>query len=488
LKYGNIYFYTPYPQQLPIHKDTNKVINGHGQNSSGKSYACAAYVAEEVTGKSQYREITKPPFGVKTIWIITTSFQIQLNSSQSLLFSNEYAPTKDIGLLPSLKTIEEQGGVVVWEKGKKDGILKRVVFPGRDVQIEFKSMESGSFNMAGAALDIIWVDEICPQDIYNELVTRVLRKGGQVIMSYLVGGKPVGKRIPGEWVVTDLYPQYEEDVSTTGKSNMSFYFLTVDGNHSLDSESVKEIIGMTTQSERAWRFSPGGKFNIQAEGTHIFDPYEPDLHLRENLLEQFNDMDILYRAWDLGYARPAMTAFQIDKYNRVRIMFSLLGNQEILNDFIERVQARTKELLPQATYFHELIPHDARRTYDTSPKTSEMIFQDSGLRKYTVIYVHAEESILAFNKHLSRLIKGEPAILVDGTYAALSANCMQLYLRDENTGKPLNDKYYIHLADNLKMIGAFLKREGVLDDTKIKWDSSNIRGYYPSAKEVSYGE
>lgn len=348
-------------------------------------------------------------------------------------------------------------------------------------------MESGSFSMAGAAIDLAWVDEICPQDIYNELVTRVLRKNGRILMSYLVGGKPVNKEIPGEWVVKDLYPQYEEDMQTTGTSALSFHFFEVSDNESLDPESVKALVGTATENDRAWRFNAGGKFNIQAEGTHVFDPFNPEQHLKENLLSEFNDMDILYRAWDLGYARPAMTAFQIDKYNRIRIMFSILGNQEVLNDFIEKVNARTKELLPQATFFHELIPHDARRTYDTSPKTSEMIFKEKGLDKYTVIYVHAEESILSINQHIGKLIKGEPAVLVDPTYASLTANCLQLYLRDENSGKPLNDKYYIHLADNLKMIGAFLTREGTLNTNALKIEI-NHSGLYPSAKETFYGE
>ena len=116
-----------------------------------------------------------------------------------------------------------------------------------------------------------------------------------------------------------------------------------------------------------------------------------------------------------------------------------------------------------------------------------MIFRDNGLSKYTVIYVHAEESILAINSHIGKLIKGEPAVQVDPTYAPLTANCLQLYIRDDNTGKPINDKYYIHLADNLKMIGAFLKREGVLDKVPLKWEM-DMHALYPSAKEKSYGE
>ena len=487
-KYGNIYFYKPHPHQLPVHSDAAKLINIHGQNSSGKSYNAGAFVSEEVVGWSQYRDVKLPPFGIKKIWVVTTSYQIQLNSSQSILFSNEFAPVKDVGLLPSLSTIEAQGGLVVWEKGKRAGILKRVVLPNQAVEIEFKSMESGSFSMAGGAVDVIWPDEVPPKNIFNELVTRALRKGGRLIMSYLVGGEPVNKKIPGQWVVDELYPNHLEDIEKTGHSESSFYFFTVDQNVSLDPQEVKASKSLITSSDLAWRFSEGGKFNIQVHGTRVYDPYEPTIHLREDLVSAFDEFNVLYRAWDLGYARPACTAFQVDKYNRVRIMFSILGEQEVLNDFIPRVERKTLELFPSATVFHECLPHDARRKYDTSPKSSEMIFNDNGLNRYTVIYIHAEDAILDFNKYLQRLIHGEPAILVDMQHAPKTVSCMQLYIRNPDTGEPFKDKYYEHLSDNLKMIAAFLKREGVLDEHMARYEIHPPEPFYPSSREPSYGE
>ena len=71
-EYGNIYFYKPHPHQLPVHSDPAKAINIHGQNSSGKSFNAAAFISEEVVGWSPHREIHRPPFGVKRIWIVTT--------------------------------------------------------------------------------------------------------------------------------------------------------------------------------------------------------------------------------------------------------------------------------------------------------------------------------------------------------------------------------------------------------------------------------
>ena len=46
----------------------------------------------------------------------------------------------------------------------------------------------------------------------------------------------------------------------------------------------------------------------------------------------------------------------------------------------------------------------------------------------------------------------------------------------------------MHLADNLKMIGAFLKREGVLDEHMAKWDVKPSESMYLSGREPTYGE
>jgi hypothetical protein len=377
--------------------------------------------------------------------------------------------------------------MVVWEKGEKQGILKRVVFPNRQVEIEFKSMESRGFSMAGAAVDRVWVDEVCTEHVYNELVTRCLRKNGRLIMSYLVGGEPINKKIPGEWVVNDLYPQYLDDLEKFGRSEANYYFFEIEQNESLDPQQVKALKSLTTASERAWRFSPGGKFNIQAKGNKVYDAFTPDLHCRENLNEEVNEFTVLYRAWDLGYHRPSCTGFYIDKYNRVRILFSILGKQELLNDFIPKVQRLSTEVCPEVTFFYELIPHDGNRRYDSAPKSSVEIFRDNGLTSYSVIYIHKEESILDWNKYLQRLIRGQPAVLVDPDRASRVVSTMSLYTRDDETGEPLKNDY-AHTSDNLKMIAEYLKREGALNDRVGNVSFVPSDNMYPSKSEPAYGE
>jgi hypothetical protein len=487
-KYGNIFFFKPQEQQEPVLTDNHIVVNVHGQNSSGKSYSVGAKFAYHVTGKSPYEEVPEPEFGIRTLWIITTSYQIQTNSSQTILFSNLNSPKRDIGLLPPIEVLEAAGATVVWEKGKSAGILKSILMPDGKCKIEFKSMESGAFSIAGAAVDGVWVDEICPQDVYNEVVTRVLRKNGRVFMSYLVGGKPLNKKIPGAWVVDDLFPQHERKVSEIGFDDMSFHFFIVEKNTALDPEQVKKIRLLTTEEERAWRFAPGGKFNIRVEGRRMYAAYKGETHLKENLIEQVDEFDILYRVWDLGYRRPCCTMWQADKYNRVKIYSTVLGDNEILHEFIPRIQRHIQNLFPGVGGFLDLLPHDARRRDGNSPKTAEMIFQDHGCKNIEVIYVHVEDAIRAGNTILSRLIGGIPAVQIDPVHAALMGSCLELHTRNEETGDPLKDGYYEHVSDNFKLMVQFLLNNNAIKALDAPMIIPSVKPGYLSTTEPTYKE
>lgn len=454
-RYGNIYFYRPIPKLLPFHQDENPSVFIHGNNGSGKTYAAVAErVCYPTVGWSPYREIKPPPFGGRTIWIVTTSFKIQKASSQLILFSDLDAPERDIGLFPALEYLESVGVNISWEdKGK--GILNNIQFPG--VRIEFKSMEQRAFNLAGAAVDDVLLDEAAPAEVYDECQARILRKNGHLTMSFLLDDAA------SSYVVQDIYPEYEKELKKYDKSDKSFYFVEVEDNVYLDPQEVRARKANISVEGRTWRFSKGGKFDISPKGVLIYENYDEGTHLKGDLTEQFDQMKVLYRVWDLGYNAPCCTAFQLDKYNRAKIMFSRLGTKIQLVNFIEEVEALTRELMPDVLTTQEILPHDARRTYDTSPLTSENIFHNKGLKNTSMIYVNAEPAIVKVNELFSKLIKGQPAIQIDAEHANLVANCCSLYTRDEKTGKPPKGMYS-HVSDNLKLMGSFIARLGEFTD------------------------
>src|SRR5690606_7453967 len=103
-RYGNLFFYQPIPKLLDFHKDTNPIRIAHGNNASGKSYAAGAETGYVASGYSPYREIAPPPTGTRVIWVVTANFDIQKDSSQTILFSNLESPVRDIGLFPDIST------------------------------------------------------------------------------------------------------------------------------------------------------------------------------------------------------------------------------------------------------------------------------------------------------------------------------------------------------------------------------------------------
>lgn len=438
--YGNIYFFKPFPAQLPVHKDINSLIFIHGNNSSGKSYCAAAYTAYEVIGWSPYRPVKPAKYGQKRIWAFSPSFDIQRSSSQVHLFSTD--SPNDIGLLPKLSVIEEYGGKVIWA-GKK--ILDMVEFPGGQVVLEFKSAEQRMLNISASGVDFVWLDECPPAHIYDECWARVIRKDGRMIMSFLV------EDAQSNYVVNDLYPSYLEEIREHGKSNKSFYFFTIEDNLALNPDEIETKKNQFRTSSRLWRFSEGGMFYVAPKGMRVYSNFSPDIHVKDNLLEQVDKLRTLWRFWDLGRERPACLWVQVDRWGRFRYLYAHMGYQRQLTDYIDDMNDELRRLIPEIYNVVEVLPHDAKRRYDVSPLSSEDIFLAKRPKLQTeCIYVKSEVAVDLANDRLRLLRDGEPLIQIDSKYCTLLIQCLELYTRNED-GSLRHDDYYSHISDCFKM-------------------------------------
>jgi len=449
-RYGNIYFYTPIPKLRAYHEDVNTQKYAYGNNGSGKSMAAAAETAFEFIGWSPFRTIPPPDFGSKLLWIASTDSNIQKDSSQLIFFSDILSPSRDIGLLPAPEQLEEYGFEILWEEKGKIG---SIVDPWIGTTLVFKSMESKLNSFAGAPLDWGWIDEVIPAEKHDELLARILRKHGRLTMSFLI------QEAEDHYAFTSLYQEYQNDLRLKGSSDISFYFLEIEDNIYLDQEDIARRKKKFTAEGRSWRFSKGGFFPVEPKGIIVYEDYSPQLHDKEKLVAEFDNLSTLYRVWDLGYEHPCCTGFQIDRYNRKKIMFCLLGDNIQLRNFIDEVDAKTRELFPRCMSTHEILPHDANST-DKRGVTKERavdVFREKGLNDYSVIYVSVETSIVACNMALGNIIKREPEIQIDIEHASLFVNMLSLYTRDTK-GKPKRDKKFEHPSDNFKLLIQYCKR------------------------------
>lgn len=446
-QYGNIYFFKPYPAQEPILKDESGAIYVHGNNSSGKSYCCAAKTAYHVIGWSPYFTVPQVKYGYRTIWAFSPTMDIQRTSSQVHLFSTDNP--NDIGLLPPFNTIEAAGGRVA--KGKNN-CLDFVRFPNGTV-LEFKSAEQKTYNLQASGVDFVFFDEYPPQSTHDEIVARCVRKGGRMIVSFIVEDPQTN------YIVTDIYSRFENgDLPDT-----NFFFLDISDNLSLSKEEI-EMVQKRISGAGAWRFRSGGKWVTEATGLPVYKDAS-QIHIVDDLLEQYDPLRVLWRSWDLGFRHPVCIGIQLDKLNRKSILFALMGTNIQLTDFIDEVESFCKENLPRVIVTHELLPHDAHRVYDVSPDSSLDIFKKKGLRQYTVTYSKRDASILTVNQELSKLTDKIPNIRVDAKYAALVASCFTNYRRDEKDQKPKLDGYYEHISDALKQAIYFFSKSGDVNVT-----------------------
>jgi len=457
--YGNIFFFKPYPAQEPILNDNCFSIYVHGNNSSGKSYACAAKTAYNVIGWNPNYEISKPKYGDRIIWAFSPSFDIQRTSSQVHLFSTD--TSSDIGLLPSIESIEKRGGKVAWGKNRCLDFVK--FWDG--TLLEFKSAEMKTQNLQASGIDFCWFDECPPQNMHDEILARLLRKSGKMAMSFIV------EDATSNYIVQDIYNRNDEDQHT------SFHFIDVYDNLSLEKAEIDRYKKRFTESAMHWRFSKGGKFQLQPKGALVYPDF-CEKHVVDDLIEQYDPLRTLWRSWDMGFVRPACVTFQVDKYGRKNVLFSIMGHNVQLTDFIDEVTSYQNEILPKIVETMDILPHDANRKYDVSPHSALDIFHGKGLKNVDTVYVKRDVSIIGVNEELKKFTKGEPMLRFDSKHCTSLLQALASYTRNEATGDARKDNYYEHLSDAFKLGCYYMSK---------KLQTSDIQPKEPKYYELEFG-
>jgi phage terminase large subunit-like protein len=441
-RYGKIYFFQPYPAQLPIFKDTNTSVFIHGNNGSGKSYAAAAVTAYEAIGWSPYKTVQPAKYGTKIVWAFSPSFNIQRTSSQVHLFSTDNP--NNIGLLPSFNTIVRRGGKVKWFDSRA---LDFVILPGGTI-LEFKSGEMATENVQASGIDHVWFDEQPRPKMHDEAMARLFRKRGRMIMSFIVDIEAD----PDNFIIKDIYRRYLE-----GDKTVSFYFLDVKDNLSITPEEVDLYKKKFSADSLSWRFSPHGKFQLTPRGDKVYPGFIEEWHPQSGVLDNYDPLLTLWRSWDLGRKHPVCIGAQLSPHGTIDIPFCIMGDNVEITDFISQVENFCNERMPQIFNKYEILPHDANRRYDVYGLSTADIFRKHHL-KFDVIYTKGEPALATANFQLQQIRNKRAMIHIDNRYALLLIQCLGLYTYDPKTGKPREDNYFEHPSDAFKQLIAYLDK------------------------------
>ncbi|MBK8191268.1 MAG: hypothetical protein IPK79_12560 [Vampirovibrionales bacterium] len=118
----------------------------------------------------------------------------------------------------------------------------------------------------------------------------------------------------------------------------------------------------------------------------------------------------ILRSWDFGYRCPACVFTQLDDHDRLRVLHEVVGQDELLLDFIARVREEGRQRFPDADYEDVCDPAGVQRS-DKSACTSVEILQSQGVFPF----FHPSDvagGIERIRTQLAETIDGQPALMI----------------------------------------------------------------------------
>jgi hypothetical protein len=200
------------------------------------------------------------------------------------------------------------------------------------------------------------------------------------------------------------------------------------------------------QAARLVKGEWGGTF----PGQPVYREYNVNLHAVRELHKRYDPMSPLFRFWDFGYNHPAVIFAQLDDRGRLQCLRELVAEKIEIQPLAERVKSFSAEHFPYQRDFRDYGDPAARQKKDTGSTLVEL--GKAGITLMYKIVPTVDEGIRAVRTCLTRLVDGEPMLMVDPhecpvLHAALRGG----YHLDEKTGtKPVKDDFYDHIADALR--------------------------------------
>jgi len=174
--------YTPYEYQIEFHRAIGNQKLLMAANRIGKSYCGAMEMAIHLTGEyPEWWEGRRWGRPVRA-WAGGASNETTRDILQRELLGQPDDPTvRGTGAIPLAN---------IGDATRKPGIPNAhssIVIAhksGGNSRLGFKAYELGKEKWMGESLDIIWLDEEPPPDIYAQAITRTADKGGMVYMTF----------------------------------------------------------------------------------------------------------------------------------------------------------------------------------------------------------------------------------------------------------------------------------------------------------------
>lgn len=180
-RYYSLAFYDPYPKQMEFHANgaTFKERLLMAGNRLGKTYSAGMEVAMHLTGEYppwwKGRVFTKPI----RVWAGSVSAELCRDGAQRILLGPVNMP--GTGTIPRDRITKSK-----LARGVPDAVESVTVKSvyGHTNQLVFKSYKDGREAWQADEIDVVWLDEEPPFDVYIEALTRTNNTKGTVFLTF----------------------------------------------------------------------------------------------------------------------------------------------------------------------------------------------------------------------------------------------------------------------------------------------------------------
>ena len=194
-------YYEPYDKQRKFHELglTHRERMISSGNQQGKTFCGAMELAQHLTGRYidgwPGRRFSAPI----TAWMASVTSESTRDNGQRLLLGP--LGSQGEGAIPADCIMEVRAGRGVADLA--DTVVVKHV-SGRNSLLAFKSFERGREKFAGASLEVVWLDEEPPEDVYSECLARISARKG---LLYLTATPLLGMSA----VVTRFFNEQNDD-------------------------------------------------------------------------------------------------------------------------------------------------------------------------------------------------------------------------------------------------------------------------------------
>ena len=329
-----------------------------GANRSGKTENGALAAAAWLAGKEYFRgspmwknvkDLPIPAGRPRTVWASGLDFE---------------AGIRDV-IWPKLQKyipLEKDG--FHWRENRKQ--IEYVDPQGLLHVLTCKSSESGREKYQGASVDLVWLDEEHPQDIYDECYQRTIDCGG-IILVTLTPVTDAAKRTNVTWIY-DLYERW-----LAGDAKSTFETFTIFDNPHLPKEEVEDAV-------RKWAGREEGKARLYGEFFHsmglCFSEFDPSKHCTDRIVIQKDWLRV--RAVDPHPAKPTACLWAaVDHYDNLYI-YREYYEKGLASEHAQNI-IQTSQMYNESIAFTLIDPHGSAQPSAETGKTIAQIYRENGL-------------------------------------------------------------------------------------------------------------